>query len=88
MKTKILFLSVIQCLFITSCNLLYPDQKLTLPRTDYIGNEIRTDGYYYHIIEDRIIFRFFYKNGIVLSGGASSFNNMDEAETKMFKNIT
>ena len=88
MKTKILFLSIIQYLFITSCNLLYPDEKLTLPRTDYTGDEIRTDGYYYRIIEGRIIFRFFYKNGTVLSGGVFSFSNMDEAELKLIDYIS
>ena len=89
MKTKILVLSIIQCLFIASCNLLYPDEKLSLPRTNYTGNEIRTDGYYYNIIEnDRIVFRFFYKNGTVLSGGAFSFRTMDEAESKMIQEIS
>jgi len=89
MKTKILLSSIIQCLLITSCNHFYSDKKLTFPRTDYIGNEINTDGYYYRIIENnRIDFCFFYNNGTVLSAGTFSYSNMNDAEAEMVKNIS
>jgi hypothetical protein len=87
MKTNILFLLIIQLLFITSCEFFYCDEKLTLPRTDYFGNEIRTDGYYYCVIDDGCIaFQFFYRNGTVIR--AFSYSNMNEAEEKMVKYIS
>ena len=87
MKTKILILSIIQCLFITSCELFSSDEKLTIPRTDYFGNEIRTDGYYYCVIDDGCIaFQFFYRNGTVIR--AFSYSDMNEAEAEMIKYIS
>ena len=90
MKTNILFLLIIQLMFITSCELLFPDEKLTLPRTDFSVNGIRTDGYYYNLYNNvlgkRIAIVFLYKNGIVFSAG--SYSNLNEAESEMVKYIS
>lgn len=45
----------------------YPDDELSLPRTNFNGNSLRTDGVYYRSInEDSAYVRLFlYNNGIV-----------------------
>jgi hypothetical protein len=92
MKTNMLFLSIIQCLLLCSCNRIYPDEKLTIQRRDYNGNEIRTDGYYYsnysNSAGNHIAFLFFYINGTVLYAGSSSYSNMNAAEAEMLNNIS
>ncbi|MDR2408232.1 MAG: hypothetical protein LBE13_08995 [Bacteroidales bacterium] len=71
MKTVILIISMCSINFLLSCcNKLFPDEKLSIQREDYTGNELRTDGYYYLQEKDyeRTIVMFLYRNGIILSG--------------------
>jgi hypothetical protein len=48
------------------------DEAIRLQRMDYIGNELRTDGYYFSefdsggVLANQIY--FFYKNGVILYG--------------------
>ena len=61
-------------MFIFSCRALF-DEKLTLLRKDYTGNELRTDGYYYvSRQENHSAVYFLYRNGIVLFVGGYSDN--------------
>ena len=78
------FLGMFLCLLV-SCNILHPDEKLTLQRKDYAGNELRIDGYYYYFVQgvDRTVVRFLYKNGIVLWGGTYGITNINEVESEM-----
>jgi hypothetical protein len=88
MKTMILII-LIGCLFIglSCCSTLFPDEKLTLQRIDYNGNELRTDGYYYcYFAETGItVVIFLYKNGIILSPYASSTQDLGFIEQEMVK---
>ena len=63
------------------------DDKLSIERTPYIGNELRIDGYYYMAWEDMIYPMFFYQNGIILDGGGFPINEVVERETE-YKNGT
>ena len=72
-------------MFMFSCNELCPDEKLTLQRQDYIGNELRTDGYYYYFTKDNTIVYFLYKNGIILCANSYSSNNLNTVEFEMVK---
>ena len=45
--------------------------ELSLQRMDYIGNELRMDGYYCCHYEDGIIIRFLFRNGIIKLCGSS-----------------
>ncbi|MEA4936467.1 hypothetical protein SDC9_122266 [bioreactor metagenome] len=66
------------------------NEELTFTRTDYNGNQLRTDGYYYFKNESndstynyRIY--FFYKNGVVLDCGNPSDDELNTREEE-FKN--
>lgn len=69
---KILIVPLLMSLIhLNSCSSFYnEDDKLTLERRPYDGNELRLDGYYYHIMQTghwRVY--FLYRNGIILDGG-------------------
>ena len=64
------------------CNKIFSDETFTFQRTDYNGNEIRTDGYYYKYstsydssIPNRTICFFLFRNGTSVSMG--SFESVD-----------
>lgn len=52
------------------------DDKFSLTKRTYIGNELRTDGFYCHIGQNMnghlYSYYFFYKNGIIRYGGGSN----------------
>jgi hypothetical protein len=84
MKTLllVLFLSLVM----PSCKKidLFQDDELTLSRQDYTGNQLRIDGYYYfeyiNSSIDYVSILFLYKNGIILSGGASLLSELPDLE--------
>ena len=69
MKTIILLvLTISLSMCMCCCRKIFPDEKLTLQRKNYLGNELRIDGYYtYYFSEGKSYGTFFYKNGIVLN---------------------
>ena len=67
-------------------NILFPDEKLSLQREDYVGNELRIDDGYYHCYFDNsdiTAIIFFFRNGIVKSGGSYSQFFEDNKEIQM-----
>lgn len=55
------------------------DDQLSLTKTSYSGNELKIDGYFYTIFENKMqSISFFYENGIYLDLGGSK-NNFNEA---------
>lgn len=67
-----------------SCTKWHEDEELTLPKTPYTGNELRLDGYYYDIEDEKIWSTyFFYRNGILHYGIASDTleNDLDKYDT-------
>ncbi|MBC8053489.1 MAG: hypothetical protein H7Y13_10540 [Sphingobacteriaceae bacterium] len=81
----------------SSCkkNIIGDDDKLSVSRTPYASNELRTDGYYYlNINSSYSSILFFYKNGIVLSAGGifsketemDSYINKEFLQTQSYKN--
>ena len=92
MKRIYLFISVFALLsgiFLCSCDKLFPDDKLTLKRVDYNGNELKTDGYYYHQSGNGgyryTSVLFLYRNGVILSCGAFPTTDLNIVE-KEFPN--
>ena len=66
--------------------MMSPDDKLTLQRKDYLGNELRTDGYYYRFRENgSTTVYFLYKNGIIKSASSYSSHDLDMVEKEMVK---
>ena len=61
-------------LFIGGCGKWQRDDELTLVKTPYVGEELRTDGYYYLMNSQNNTFidtYFFYKDGTTLSCGGT-----------------
>ena len=79
----------INCLMMlmSCCSTLYPDEKLTMQREDYKGNELRIDGYYYRQevtdIYSRTMVMFLYRTGIALSCGNFSTIDLNYVEEEM-----
>jgi len=70
---------------IYGCNVIYPDEELTIKRQNYKGNELRTDGYYHLFNETNniTVVYYFYRNGIILLGGSFGGNNLNEIEKQL-----
>jgi len=90
MKTIFVFLLFIGLsVYISCCSKLFPDEKLTIQRADYTGNELKIDGYYYYqeITEkySNTIVMVLYRNGIVLSCGSFSTTDLNVVEEDMPK---
>jgi hypothetical protein len=49
----------------------YKDERLSMPRINYTGNELQTDGYYYRYYAERIVVCVIYRNGIIRACGSS-----------------
>lgn len=60
------------------------DDRLTLEKVDYKGNELRIDGYYYMKDTQRpqISVLFLYENGIILYGSAFDIDKTNEMEER------
>lgn len=69
-------LSILSCCSKISGN---KDDYLTIPKTEYTGNQLRTDGYYYEKWDNKIYsISFFYNNGVFLDiGGRQEENEVD-----------
>ena len=61
------------------------DEKLTIKRVDYTGNELRTNGYYFTYYSETTAVMFLYRNGVVLTCGGYSSKNLDEIEKNIIK---
>jgi hypothetical protein len=63
----------------------FKDDKLSMQRTDYLGSELKINGFYYTQKDNNFQFlQCFYKNGIILNmhGG---FSNSQDAENYIIK---
>lgn len=65
-------LALLPLFFLTDCKKWFKDEEFTLIRQSFSGTELRVDGYYYYD-KDGVIFcsYFFYRNGVMVDGGAS-----------------
>ena len=66
------------------------DEKLTMQRSSYLGNDIRLDGYYYNQRKnsgspprDYTTVFFLYRNGIILNAHSYIGTNLDVVEKEM-----
>jgi len=68
MKT-ILISIILFLVLVCSCIRTLPDEKLTMTRTPYYGNEIRFDGYYFQFLPSYNTFSnlIFYRDGVMMS---------------------
>lgn len=53
-----------------NCSKIYSDDKLTLAKRPYIGNQLKIDGYYYTIYQiNKASVYVFFNNGVLLNAG-------------------
>jgi len=72
-------------MFMSCCSKIFPDEKLSMQRMDYSGNELRTDGYYYYFTKNNTVVYFLYKNGIILCAHSYSSHDLNTVEVEMVK---
>lgn len=66
-----------------ACKKEFFDDKLSLKKEPYNGNQLRIDGYYYQISDGKIYtILFLYRNGVVMYGGGEGveIENIEERE--------
>lgn len=95
MKTTLnIIISIILIMIVSSCKKMFEDDELSMKRTDYTGNELRTDGYYYRryqyidregVQQDDFIPWFLYRNGISTYGYVYPYSELEQVEYD-FKN--
>ena len=82
MNTKLLIVIIMLFIGMNSCSKWLENEELTLPKTPYTGNELRTDGYYYYTMNGEYFrtITFFYKNGVAFRppSGSHSLQEVDE----------
>ena len=83
---KFLLLTAVMSLF-SNCSKdkVWKDDTLSIKRTDYTGNQLRINGYYYERYSVKNGYRyniyFFYQNGIVLYGESPLETEVVQMET-------
>ncbi|MDR2909923.1 MAG: hypothetical protein LBV47_00945 [Bacteroidales bacterium] len=85
MKTTILILTVsVLGILVSCCKVLFPDEKLSMKRVDYNGNQLRLDGYYYyHDNNGYTLVLFLYRTGTMLLTRAYLSADLDIVEKQM-----
>lgn len=85
MKTMILFMLISGLgIVLHCCGAFVSDEKLSLQRADYQGEELRLDGYYYYNTKNNnTVVYFLYKNGVALCASSYSSQNLDTVEKEM-----
>ena len=82
MNTKFLIIMAMFLIGMSGCSKWLENEELTLPKTPYTGNELRTDGYYYYTMNGEYFraITFFYKNGVAFQpiGDSHSLQEVDE----------
>jgi len=78
------FISILG-VFVSCCKILLPNEKLSMKRVDYNGNELRIDGYYYRQGDksEYTCVVFLYKNGILFSTRCHRSYDLDVVEKEM-----
>lgn len=92
MEIKRYFILITNCILFSSCAgfLTLFDDKLSLEKEDFNGNQLRLDGFYYSITKDSnypksILYNFysFYQNGVVrYIGSAEDFNRYKRKDVR------
>ncbi len=94
MKSVHILLVILICIIFYSCESLIEtlfgkNEELTFIKTDYLGDQLRFDGYYYCKHEGKEITRlqilFFYQDGVLLYGGFPLSDELSDRENE-FKN--
>jgi hypothetical protein len=75
-----MFKSIFIILSLCACRGEKWDDKLTLPRQNYTGSELKVEGYYYNESDGSYHVLFFYRNGLVLDGGYPLVSEIESTE--------
>lgn len=78
--------SSILLMFIVTACLMEEDAKLSTPRQDYLGSQLRLNGYYYYYINGNTKYFdtfFLYRNGVLLHTGADDTGDLLKFESRL-----
>ncbi len=82
-KASIIWIALLLAFALNGCKKLWfgKDDELSLPRQNYDGKELRTDGYYYNTQDGHYfgIITFFYTNGISFRPNGT-FKSLEETD--------
>jgi len=88
MKTIGKIVTILSLILLNCCK----DEKLSLQRVPYLGNELRTDGYYYKYwasydspVPNNTTCLFLFRNGIVLCAGSFESTNLDTVDKELLE---
>lgn len=82
-KMKLLLTGIIIMLLLNNCKEdILEDDKLTLNKTPFAGQQLKIDGYYYATFGNILRIYFFYHDGTILSGGDVAEDVLSEQEQK------
>ena len=78
-----IIVSISSLILLSSCD--RSDEEFSIKRKDYLGNEIKTNGYFYSYdsTSSTTSIKFLYRNGVVLSGGRYSLHDLDIIESEI-----
>ena len=93
MKSAHVLFVIMICILFYSCESLIEilfgkNEELTFIKTDYVGDQLKIDGYYYHWYgkpyNDKSLMEilFLYRNGVVLWGGTQHFEELNIRESE------
>ena len=69
-----------------NCEKIYPDDKLSLTKTEYTGQQLKIDGYYYTInkFSNKASVYVFFNNGVLLNvGGGFDLTKSNDIENAL-----
>jgi len=87
-KIEKIIVSVSSLILFYSCDC--SDEEFSIARKPYLGNEIKTNGYFYSYDatnNNGTSIKFFYRNGVVLSGGRYSSQDLTVIESEISSHI-
>ncbi len=95
-KSKVMksLIVLLMGLFAFSCEKpLFKSDELSLPKEDFSGNQLKTNGYFYdpYQTSDGSIYHdvyFYYRNGVVLYGGTYEQSNLLTKKEQEYKDGT
>jgi len=85
-KSKIMNSLIIATIIVLMSNCkkdkILKDDELSIKKTQYVGIELRTDGYYYYEYDNMISIYFLNKDGVFLLGGSFEKKLLSERENR------
>ena len=80
---KLLLIITVMMGLVANCSKIWKDDKLSINRTNYTGNQLKINGYYYekYGTPEKLTIYLFFGNGVLLhAGDGYEYNKLNEFE--------